>query len=137
MCEHKQQTYIDGFYTCTQCGNISDKQKYITSYDRSFTYRRPPVYSRQKRFLSFIRNMREDVLFLRENDILMVFGYLEFFFNMGHKFQRIYFFNRFVTLTLILEVLEIPLKTKTLKDQVRVEQQLSEMRQILKFSLFS
>jgi hypothetical protein len=137
MCDHSNLTVLDGIYVCTGCGHETDKRVYITSHNRSFTYRRPPVYCRQKRFLMFVRSLKQDILFLHENDILTVFGKLEFCFNMGHKFERKYFFNRFVTLAFINSVLGIPLKTKTLKDPVRVQQQLSEMQSILEISLFS
>ena len=136
MCDHSQLAAIEGIYVCTLCGHETDQRVYITSHNRTFTYRRPPVYCRQKRFLFFVRSLKEDVLFLNEDSILMIFGKLEFLFNMGHKFDRKYFFNRFVTLAFIITVLEIPLKTKTLKDPVRVEKQLNEMREIWEISLF-
>ena len=136
MCDHSQLTVIGGIYVCTQCGHETDQRVYITSHNRAFTYRRPPVYCRQKRFLVFLRSLKSDILFFHENNILDIFGKLEFFFNMGHKFDRTYFFNRFVTLAFIVSVLDIPFKTKTLKDPVRVEKQISEMSQILEISLF-
>ena len=136
MCDHSKLTVLGGIYVCTLCGLETDQRVYITSHNRSFTYRRPPVYCRQKRFLFFVRSLKEDILFQHEDEILTVFGKLEFCFNMGHKFERKYFFNRFVTLGFILAVLEIPLKTKTLKDPIRVEKQLTEMRSILEISLF-
>ena len=136
MCDHSKLTVLGGIYVCTLCGLETDQRVYITSHNRSFTYRRPPVYCRQKRFLFFVRSLKEDILFQHEDEILTIFGKLEFCFNMGHKFERKYFFNRFVTLGFILAVLEIPLKTKTLKDPIRVEKQLTEMRSILEISLF-
>ena len=134
MCEHNHQVPSEGIYVCVDCGLEMDERVYVTSYNRNFTYRRAPVYSRQKRFLFFVRSLGSFMLFVRENEILDIFGKLEFWFNMGHKFNRTYFFNRHVCLAFILDVLRIPLETKTLKDEARVEQQLSEMRQLFKKS---
>jgi hypothetical protein len=135
MCEHVRQAVVEGVYVCIDCGFETDDVVYITSYNRNFTFRRAPVYSRQKRFMLFVRSLGHRVLFERENDVLDVFGKLEFLFNMGYKFDRTYFFNRHVCLAFILNELEIPLVTKTLKDECRVQQQLAEMRQILENSL--
>ncbi len=135
MCEHLRKTVSEGIYVCIDCGVETDECVYVTSYNRNFTYRRAPVYSRQKRFLFFVRSLGHNVLFEQENDILDVFGKLEFLFNMGHTFDRTYFFNRHVCLAFILGVLRIPIKTKTLKDEARVKQQLSEMRQLFFLSL--
>ena len=137
MCEHTELTVINGIYVCTSCGTETDRRVYITSYNRSYSYQRPPVYSRQKRFFQFIRGLHEPLINENENDILTVFQHLEFFFNVGHKYGRKYFFNRYVTLYFILEFLCVPVKIRTLKDIVRVELQLQQMAKILKITLCS
>ena len=136
MCEHTRLVVCEGHHVCVDCGAENADNIYVTSYNRTFSYRQAPVYCRQKRFLLFVRSLKRNVLFLNEDKILTIFGTLEFFFNLGHKFNRKYFFNRHVTLIFILSLLDIQLDTKTLKDPLRVEQQLSEMKQIFELKIF-
>ena len=136
MCTHENQIAQAGRYVCTDCGYESGEQVFVTSYDRAYTFRRITVYSRQKRFLTFVRSLKLLPLQENEDNILSLFGHLEFFFNMGHTFQRVYFFNRFCTLAFIATVLQLKISLKTLKDQARVKEQFSEMEQLLSMEIF-
>ena len=137
MCEHNNTTFSDGYKVCTQCGRMFDEQEYITSYNRTFSYKRQPVYSRQKRFYQFITSSENPVVFENLEDIMVKFGLLEFFWLMERPKTRKYFFNRFVTLVFILDHLGIDTTgMRTLKDKERVVEQCIEMGKILKKSLF-
>ncbi len=136
MCDHGERTIIEGQHVCTLCGLELGQRVFITGYNRSYHYKPVQVYSRQKRFNHFILGLKSPLVFEFLDEILTVFGILEFHFNMGKKFERKYFFNRFVTLAFILQHLGIPLKTKTLKDELRVQQQMREMGILLENNSF-
>ena len=137
MCQHENTSFSEGYKVCTDCGRMFEEQVYITSYNRTFSYRRQPVYSRQKRFYHFILSSENPVVFQNVDNIMDKFGYLEFFWSMDRPKTRKYFFNRFVTLVFILDHLGIDTKgMRTLKDKERVAEQCIEMAKILKKSLF-
>ena len=134
MCEHENTAFIEGKKCCTDCGTYLDERLYITSYTRAFSYRRQPIYSRQKRFYHYLlKNTHTNVL-ERIEDIMLIFSRIEFFWNLRSKRQRKYFFNRSVTLFFILTYLKIPTKMKTLKDHERVATQCTNIAEILKNS---
>jgi hypothetical protein len=94
------------------------------------------VYSRQKRFWHFLLALKNPVIFLNLENIMIMFGKLEFFWNMRTVTSRKYFFNRFVCLVFILDQLGINTEgMKTLKDKERVGHQMRVMFGILQNSL--
>ena len=136
MCEHNNTIFLEGLKTCTDCGLIFDEPVYITSYNRSFSYRRPPVYSRQKRFYHFVLSVGNSCIFQVLENIMTLFGRLEFFWTFQPNRSRKYFFNRFVTLVFILKELSIDTEgMRTLKDKERVQIQMNDMAEILKNSI--
>ena len=131
MCEHKNTTFTEGEKCCTDCGLLLGEQVYVRSYNRICSYRRQPMYSRQKRFYQFVTSLGMPVIFQNLEAILLLFSRLEFFWCV-HPKQRKYFFNRFVTLVFILNHLDIPTKNmRTLKDKDRVMLQLRQMQNVL------
>ena len=134
MCSHDNTTYCEGQKCCTDCGTYLGGQIYITSYNRSFSYRQQPIYSRQKRFYHFlIKKTDLDIQAVTET-IMLLFSRIEFFWNLQKTRERKYFFNRSVTLFFILGYLNIPTKMHTLKDPERVAIQCASMAEILKNS---
>ena len=128
MCEHENTTFSEGEKVCTDCGLMLGEQVFITSYNRTFSYRKQPVYSRQKRFYHFILSQRESKINENLEDIMVLFGKLEFFWSLNRHKTRKYFFNRFVTLVFILTTLSISTEgMRTLKDKERVQVQMNDM----------
>ena len=136
MCEHLNTTFDAGEKCCTDCGLMLDEILFVSSYNQTYTYRRQPVYSRQKRFWHFLLASKNPVIFLNLENIMIMFGKLEFFWNMRTITSRKYFFNRFVCLVFILDQLGINTEgMKTLKDKERVGHQMRVMFGILQNSL--
>ena len=137
MCEHENTTFSEGEKVCTDCGLMLGEQVFITSYNRTFSYRKQPVYSRQKRFYHFILSQRESKINENLEDIMVLFGKLEFFWSLNRHKTRKYFFNRFVTLVFILTTLSISTEgMRTLKDKERVQVQMNDMDEIIKNSVW-
>ena len=135
MCQHLNTTYDAGEKCCTDCGLMLDEIVFVSSYNQIYTYRPQPVYSRQKRFYHFLLASKNPVIFQNLEDIMTMFGKLEFFWGMRPVTTRKYFFNRFVVLVFILEQLNINTEgMRTLKDKDRVANQMQVMRQILEKS---
>ena len=135
MCEHERTAFIEGEKVCIDCGLLMGDKMYITSYNRVFSYRRQPIYSRQKRFYHFLISSGNPVIFQNLEDIMTCFGKLEFFWSMKKPKTRKYFFNRFVTLVFILKHLSVNTEgMRTLKDKERVDDQIRVMSEILKNS---
>ena len=134
MCEHLNTAFIEAQKCCTDCGTYLNERIYITSYSRSFSYRRQPLYSRQKRFYNFL--LRNTDTKVRENvePIMLLFSKIEFLWNLRKKKERKYFFNRYVTLFFILKQLHILTEMRTLKDKERVAAQCLTMAELLKNS---
>ena len=134
MCEHENSTFIEGQKCCTDCGSYLGERIYITSYNRSFSYRRQPIYSRQKRFYHYLVQNKDSNIQEAREEIMLLFSRIEFFWNLQKQRVRKYFFNRSVTLFCILNELGIPTNMRTLKDQERVFNQCARMKEILKNS---
>jgi len=64
--------------------------------------------------------------------ILQVYGLLEFCWNMSQNKKRKYFFSQKVVLFFILGFIGVDLKVPVLKNQLRTQQQLERMAEILK-----
>ena len=137
MCEHERTVFSDGEKVCIDCGLMMGERMFITSYNRVFSYRRQPIYSRQKRFYHFIVSSGSPVVFQNLENIMTCFGKLEFYWSIKRPKKRKYFFNRFVTLVFILNFLNVDTEgMRTLKDKDRVHEQLISMSKILENSLF-
>ena len=134
MCEHENYTFTEGQKCCTDCGSYLGERVYITSYNRSFSYRRQPIYSRQKRFYHYLLQNKDSNIQEAREEIMLLFSRIEFFWNLQKQRVRKYFFNRSVTLFCILNELGIPTNMRTLKDQERVLNQCARMKEILKNS---
>ena len=134
MCEHENSTFTEGQRCCTDCGSYLGERLYITSYNRSFSYRRQPIYSRQKRFYHYLLQNKDSNIQEAREEIMLLFSRIEFFWNLQKQRVRKYFFNRSVTLFCILNELGIPTNMRTLKDQERVLNQCARMKEILKNS---
>ena len=134
MCSHENTTFCDGQKCCTDCGTYLGQRIYITSYNRSFSYRQQPIYSRQKRFYHFLLKKQDPKIQDAVEKIMCLFSRIEFFWNLQKTRERKYFFNRSVTLFFILSHFEIPTNMHTLKDPERVIRQCASMAEILKNS---
>ena len=118
---------------CTNCGTqVRAQCQWVVGYNNPNCYRqRYPVYSRTKRFRSYIINLQETAILTNFNDVMDCFGLLEFHWgNKGCK-NRKYFFNKSCVLYFVLKVLDVPVEIKTLKDKSRVESQVRAMQYLL------
>ena len=137
MCDHTCTIFTQGERCCTDCGLMLGETQYVTSYNRHCTYRRnQPVYSRQKRFYQFLIASENQAIYNNLEDLMTIFGELEFFWGIKRPKNRIYFFNRFVTLVFLMQQLGLDTTgMRTLKDKERVCDQIKIMGEILKNSL--
>ena len=135
-CQHENTTFYQGEKCCTDCGLMLDEIVFVSSYNQIYSYRRQPVYSRQKRFYHFLLDAKNPVIFQNLENIMTMFGKLEFFWGIRPVTTRKYFFNRFVCLVFILQKLNVDTEgMRTLKDKDRVFDQMQVMTQILENSL--
>ena len=132
-CTHEDTIFDKGTTICTTCGlEICYSPVYVRSYNRTFTFRHPPVYSRQKRFCQYVISLCNNEIGEKMEDILLLFARIEFFWNVYRDPVRKYFFNRNVVLFFITNLLELSVKPKTLKDENRVIEQLAQITELLK-----
>ncbi len=123
---------------CIGCGcEVRNQCLWVQSYSnrqiRKYTF---PLYSRIKRFKIYLFELNETRIFENFEEILNVFGKIEFHWgNVGSE-DRIYFYNMTCVLRYITELLEIPITIRTLKDQSRVLSQLQEIDQLMGSLLF-
>ena len=118
---------------CTGCGKeIRGFCQWVVSYNnpnqRKLKY---PVYSRTKRFKNYVTSLMEKVLFINFDDILDVFGLVEFNWNIHGCPNRYYFFNKSCVLYYILNLLDLDVKIRTLKDKERVKTQFDAIEHLL------
>ena len=138
MCEHSNRAFVDGRRVCTGCGLELPGVQYVTSYSRQQCFRRhTPVYSRQKRFFSFINAHANPVVRQHIEEIVTMFTHIVFAHGIFPPVNRKYFFNRNVTLAFIVFTLGYDVSgLKTLKDKERVVCQMENMREILERTNF-
>ena len=135
MCQHLNTTWDKGEKVCMGCGQILPGRQYIVSYNRQFTYRRVPVYCRQKRFRNFMRSLDNSEVNSNFDHILDCFGKLEFHYTIYKPVERHYFFNKHVTLHYIMKHLGLDhASIPTLKDQDRITSQCEMMDRIIQNS---
>ena len=135
MCKHLNTTWDGGEKVCTDCGQILPGRQYVVSHNRQFTYRRVPVYCRQKRFRNFLRSLDNSEINKNFDHILDCFGKLEFHYTIHKPVERQYFFNKHVTLHYIMKHLGLDHNSiPTLKDNDRIAKQCSMMNTIIQNS---
>ena len=132
-CGSTKSVVENNYVTCTNCGLESTYEpKYIRGYATPFYPIRKQYYSRIKRFSKKLRSMCCDVIGENTELILQVYGLLEFCWNMSQNKKRKYFFSQKVVLFFILGFIGVDLKVPVLKNQLRTQQQLERMAEILK-----
>ena len=83
VCPHENVIFADGHKVCTDCGLMFEHiVQYVTSYSNPSTYRRQPVYSRQKRFFHFLFKLGNKTVLKNHMRIMDVFGDIEFHYNI-------------------------------------------------------
>jgi len=131
-CNHQNTVTENGGIWCITCGTcVNNCPTYVRSYNHPYSYKRIPVYSRQKRFMQYILNLNSSVVRDNYENILLLFGRVEFFWNIFGTEERTYFFNRAVTLFFIAAMLDLDIEVRTLKDKTRVDTQLRNLSKIL------
>ncbi len=120
-----------GSLWCTGCGTQLQAQcEWTFTYSLCSNYRKVPVYSRIKRFQTWLRELNQPVIFANFEEILCIYARIEFSFH-PQRGERTYFFNKNCVLSFILEYLGLPLEVPTLKDEDRVEKQIATMSKLL------
>ena len=132
ICKHSNTGNIKGTTVCTSCGlEISHSPVYVRSYNRVFSYRRQPIYSRQKRFYQYVLSFENNDVGRHMDEILCMFAMIEFYWNIFGNPVRKYFFNRNVTFFFIADFLNLSITPKTLKDENRVNEQIRDIKKLL------
>jgi hypothetical protein len=130
-CGSNSSAIEGGSLWCTGCGTQLQAQcEWTFTYSLCSNYRKVPVYSRIKRFQAWLKELNEPVIFANFEEILFLYGTIEFSFH-PHRGERMYFFNKNCVLSFILEYLCLPLQVPTLKDAHRVEKQVTTMSKLL------
>lgn len=136
-CPHSEVATTDGTELCLSCGlEISHFPVYVRSYNRVFSFRRQPIYSRQKRFYQYLISLCNDEVARHMEDILCLFAKIEFHWNIFGNPTRKYFFNRNVTFFFIAGYLDLAITPKTLKDETRVLEQLVDIKKLVERNSF-
>ncbi len=118
---------------CRGCGReIRSYCQWVVGYNNpNLRKAKYPVYSRTKRFKNYVVDMNKIELLSRFNDVLDVFGLIEFNWGTYGCPGRLYFFNKACVLYFIIQYLEIDCEIITLKDPERVKTQLKAMDIVL------
>ena len=134
-CGNRGFAIVDNYQTCLNCGLCHEYMpKYVMSYSTPHVFQRKCYYSRIKRFQKKLREMHLQIIGENSEDILNMYGRLEFGWNMLPNKKRKYFFSQKVVLFFILTVLEIDsiaAIVPLLKNKDRTEQQLRAMGEIM------
>ena len=131
-CGSENSAIDQGFVWCIDCGvQLGRSQDYVQGYQSPQNFRHQfPVYSRIKRFVTWLRELQLPLELGEMEDILTLFAAIEFLWACS-KAKRSYFFNKGCVLQFILDTLEIPLDVHTLKDPNRVKAQMISMKELL------
>ncbi len=118
---------------CTGCGSqVAEHVQWVVGYNNPNAYRgRYPVYSRTKRFKFYLLGLNEQELYQNFEDIMNIFGLVEFHWGIKGCVSRKYFFNKACVLHFIASKLGLEISIRTLKDSMRVTTQVEEMGQLL------
>ena len=121
-----------GLLWCSACGvKQVGRVEYVRSYNSPQTHRRFPMYSRIKRFISWMRSLRLELSVDECEEILNLFTLLELKWSVSEKSRR-YFFNKGCVLQFCLDFLGMKhLSVHTLKDADRVKNQMRAMAELL------
>ena len=134
-CTHENSAWAQGLKVCTDCGLVLPGVQYVFSYNDMHSYKRIPVYSRLKRFRTFLRILNHPSVNMNFQHILDCFAKLEFHYMIFPPSERQYFFNKNVTLLYILKHLDLSNKgIPSLKDSSRVTVQWKMMDKIIENS---
>ena len=130
MCEHENTIFVEGRSCCTGCGLMFSEVQYVFSYHHKSVYRKAPIYSRQKRFYTFLKTTT--IPSVHTNTIMDMFGKIEFHYSIFPPKNRMYFFNKNVVLYFIMTLMGLDTdEVKTLKDRERVGVQISALRELV------
>ena len=124
---------VDNYNTCIGCGVQAEyNPKYYQSYAQGPLYQiRRQYYSRAKRFTKVLKEMRSDLIGQHFEDILQLYSFIEFLWNMKPNKSRKYFYSQKVILWFILRRLNIGLNVPVLKNKVRSLSQVHSMNDLL------
>ena len=136
-CGGTQNVVVENYRTCISCGLCSEYcPTYVMSYNNPRTYYRKCYYSRIKRFQKKLREMRSDLISEHAEDILLLYGRLEFAWNNMFTKKRKYFFSQKVVMYFLLKILEIDIAVPLLKNKDRTKEQLESMVKLLPENVF-
>ena len=131
-CGSNSSAVDSGSLWCTGCGTQLEAQcEWTFTYSLCSNYRKVPVYSRIKRFQTWLKELDEPLIFAHFEEILLMYARIEFGFYPARG-ERTYFFNKNCVLAFILDYLGIGIEVPTLKDKGRVEKQISKMNVLLR-----
>ena len=131
-CGSTESLVIENYMTCTTCGLCSEYMPtYVQSYNNPRVHYRKCYYSRIKRFQKKMREMKSELIGKYSEDILLMYGRLEFAWNCLINKKRKYFFSQKVVMYFILKVLEIDIVVPQLKNKERTREQIESMCKLL------
>ena len=85
-CENSDKAVIENYLTCTTCGLCTDyAPTYVISYNNPRAHYRRCYYSRIKRFQKKMREMKSELIGKHSEDILYMYGRLEFAWNCSKE----------------------------------------------------
>ena len=125
-CESDNMRVLDNWLTCIDCGTVDNNEyrpTWVHSYNCPQLPRRRQYYSRCKRFLQYVREMKSDVLGNAMEAILTLYSSVEFFWLLRVT-ERKYFFSRKVILAYIVKRLGLGISVPVLKDVERTTEQM-------------
>ena len=127
-CENSNSVVFENYLTCTSCGLCSEyRPTYVMSYNNPRVHYRKCYYSRIKRFQKKMREMKSELIGKYSEEILCLYGRLEFAWNCSREKKRKYFFSQKVVMYFILKILGIDLTVPLLKNADRTKEQLQSM----------
>ena len=127
-CESTDKVVANNYVTCTSCGLMYEYEPtYVQGYSTPYQHMRKQYYSRIKRFKKKLLDMKSDLIGEHTENILQMYGVLEFSWNICREKTRKYFFSQKVVLFFILKILSINLSVPVLKNKGRTDQQLKRM----------
>ena len=131
-CNSEESAYIDNHITCTFCGLMyKHKPKYVQSYtEMSSPYRRKAYYNRIKRFALKLKESEHVEIHKATEQMLQLYGILEFGWGIFKDDRRKYFFSQKVVLFCLARLCNLDLELPLLKNATRSEVQLRAIASI-------
>ena len=131
-CQGTQFVRADNYNTCISCGIQAEyNPTYYTSYAAPVTSFRRQYYSRAKRFIKVLKEMKSELIAEHFEHILQTYSFIEFLWNMKVDKKRKYFYSQKVILWFILKRLGIDVEVPVLKNKERTKEQLLSMNELL------